>query len=156
MSAPRARQGFVISDYIRVERLPGFSCIMCGECCRDRVIPLYEEDLKRLSDLKDFYEPTTELERYFTGALYKMKLREDGSCFFLDPDNKCRIYDRRPNTCRRYPFIVSDEFLLVSISCPGLVWDEESDPEQYKAPSKEISKAIGKVLGILEGEDPHD
>ncbi len=155
MSAPRTGQEFVISDYIRIEKLPGFSCTMCGECCRNRVIPLYEEDLERLSDLKDFYEPTTELERYFTDASYKIKLREDGSCFFLDSTGKCRIYDRRPNTCRRYPFIVSDEFLLVSISCPGLIWDKESDPKQYKAPSKEISRAIRKILGIIENGDSH-
>ncbi len=138
---------FVVSDYVRVERMPGFKCELCGDCCRDRVIVLYEEDVKRLEEAghSGFYEPTSQLERRLTGAPFKMKLKGDGSCFFLEGD-RCTVYELRPDTCRRYPFIVGDGLILVSVSCPGVRWGEEGDPEPYREPSKRIINKIRLLL----------
>lgn len=30
----------VISDFVRIERIHGFSCKLCGNCCRDRAVML--------------------------------------------------------------------------------------------------------------------
>lgn len=140
----------VISDYVRVERMPGFECTLCGDCCRNRVIPLFKEDVRRLEEAgyRDFYELTTKLERHFIGAPYKMKLKTDGSCIFLREDNLCLAYEYRPDTCRRYPFIVGDGVILVSLSCPGVKWDEEGDSEPYRLPSKKIFEALMEA-GLL-------
>ncbi len=147
MTVRESASEIVVSDYIKVERMPGFLCTLCGDCCRNRVIPLYEKDIKRLESAgyKGFYEPTTELEFELTGAPYKMKLKRDGSCIFLK-DNLCSVYELRPDTCRRYPFIVGDDFILVSISCPGIRWDERGDPEPYRELSREIAARIKKML----------
>lgn len=36
------------------------------------------------------------------GAVYGK--REDGACVFLGEDNRCRIYESRPQKCRTYPY----------------------------------------------------
>ncbi len=55
------------------EKFPqiNFICSQCGACCR------------RAATIKDFPEET----------------KEDGSCIHLE-DNKCKIYDTRPDICR--------------------------------------------------------
>ncbi len=111
------------------------------------MIPLHEEDVKRLESAgyTNFYEPTTEVEFELTGAPYKMKLNEDGSCLFLR-DNLCSVYELRPDTCRRYPFIVGDDFILASLSCPGIKWNEKGDPEPYRKASERIAKSIKALI----------
>jgi len=140
--------GAVISDFVRVERMPAFSCRLCGDCCRNRAIMLYDHDVERLrkAEIHDFYEETSELERYLTGAPYRMRLRDDGSCVFLTDDNRCSVYDLRPDTCRRYPFIVGEDFILVSLSCPGVIWESEGDPEPFREPSRRMARAIARLL----------
>ncbi|MEM4478020.1 MAG: hypothetical protein QXH90_06635 [Candidatus Korarchaeum sp.] len=71
----------MISDFVRIERIHGFSCKPFGNCCRDRAVMLYEEGVRRLeiSGLPEFYEKASELERYLTRAPYRMELKEDGS-----------------------------------------------------------------------------
>ena len=147
MVTERSIDGAVVSDYIRVKKMPGFACTLCGDCCRNRMIPLYKEDVERLESAgyMDFYEPTTKMEFELTGALYKMKLKEDGSCIFLE-GNLCSVYELRPDTCRRYPFIIGEDFILVSLSCPGIKWDEEGNPEPYRKASERIASRIGTLI----------
>ena len=47
-----------------------FQCSCCGACCRR------------------------------AGLLGLMPQREDGACIHLDQDNKCKIYETRPDMCR--------------------------------------------------------
>ncbi len=140
---------FVISDFVRVERMPGFSCELCAQCCKGRIIVLYDRDVERLLEagFSDFYEEAGELELRLTGAKYRMKLKENGECIFLE-DDRCVAYEYRPDTCRRYPFIVGEDFILASISCPGIKWDEEGDAEPFREPSKEISKVLRRIMRI--------
>lgn len=142
----------VISDFVKVDKLPGFSCKLCGSCCRERAIMLYDEDVERIesSGFSGFYERASDLELYLTGAPYRMKLKEDGSCFFLRSDNKCSIYEIRPDTCRRYPFIIGEDFSLASVSCPGIIWEVEGDPEPFREPSRKIANAISKFIKELD------
>ena len=32
----------------------------------------------------------------------RLKRREDGACCYLDPDNRCRIYEYRPHACQEF------------------------------------------------------
>ena len=56
-----------------------FSCTGCGACCR-RVG-------KILPELKD------------KGIPFPYEAKEDGSCEMLGEDNKCKVYDNRPDIC---------------------------------------------------------
>ena len=68
-----------------------FNCSGCGACCK-RVG-------KAISYLKELNFP------------YKAK--KDGSCEMLDEDNKCKVYDNRPEVCsidRMYEKVYKEEF----------------------------------------------
>lgn len=43
------------------------------------------------------YTPSTEK--------YTLTQKPDSSCYFLDAQKKCTIYDKRPDTCRNHPKI---------------------------------------------------
>jgi len=49
-------------------------------------------------------------------------------CPFLEPDNKCRVYDQRPKACREYPHTdrkkihqILDLTLKNSYVCPAVI-----------------------------------
>ncbi len=128
-----------------VDKLPYHSCVRCGSCCTGRLIPLYEKDLERLGGFRGFYIPTTSLEREVTGAAYKMKMVKS-KCVFLDRTT-CKVYDLRPDTCRRHPFIVTRNRFLVSAACPGVDWSKENnDIDHYKSLSSGISRELGRFI----------
>jgi Fe-S-cluster containining protein len=78
-------------------------CLTCGNCCRTTSPIIRERDLDRLSKHL----------RVKPGVLIDAHLRmdEDGDwvfqsapCPFLDlEDNRCSVYDHRPQACREYP-----------------------------------------------------
>ena len=129
-----------------VDSLPGFSCRKCARCCTGKLIPLYPRDMKRMKTRlkKRFFEKTTRLERWITAAHYKMMMVE-GRCILLE-NGLCRDYDIRPNTCRRHPFLVSEEHTLVSSTCQGVHWLSVQNSQEYKVLSKDISKGIDSFL----------
>ncbi|MEM2125483.1 MAG: YkgJ family cysteine cluster protein [Candidatus Methanosuratincola sp.] len=127
------------------QKLPYHSCRRCSRCCTGKLIPLYEKDLERLDGFKSFYLPTTSLEREVTGAAYKMKMVES-RCIFLD-GTTCKVYDRRPDTCRRHPFIVTERRILISASCPGVDWSRENNElAYYKSLSSGISGNLDRFI----------
>jgi len=91
-----------------------FNCQMCGNCCRLRIISVTDDDIKRISEkgYKDFYAKK--------GNEYWMK-RVKGRCIFLK-DDKCSIYEIRPEICRKFPFfnIYSITYCRRLTCCPGL------------------------------------
>ena len=50
---------------------------------------------------KDFLEKYTLLTR--NRRALTLTQQEDGACVFLEPDNRCRIHDVKPQQCRDYP-----------------------------------------------------
>ncbi|MEN3058152.1 MAG: YkgJ family cysteine cluster protein [Candidatus Methanosuratincola petrocarbonis] len=127
------------------QRLPYHSCRRCGRCCTAKLIPLYEKDLERLSGFRGFYLPTNNLEREITGAKYKMKM-VDSKCVFLE-GTTCKVYDVRPDTCRRHPFIVTKRRILVSAACPGVDWSKENnDLDNYRRLSSGISEGLDRFI----------
>lgn len=92
-----------------------FKCIMCGNCCRFSIITLTDEDIKRIEDAgqKDFIENV---------SLSEKKLRRvNGRCLF-NKDDKCGIYESRPNVCRNFPFqsYFGIPYLRDWSCCPGI------------------------------------
>lgn len=108
----------------------GFSCKMCGDCCRgfdEGEVYLYMDDIMKLADflnfkgksgLKEFtnkYLKIVDHTFYYkepdsqTGKNYKIKALgfkfegEDEHCHFL-VENKCSVHEARPFQCRCFPF----------------------------------------------------
>jgi Fe-S-cluster containining protein len=106
-----------------------FKCKRCAAlCCKLGGPVLTRKDVERIADegysAEDFLNPVSR-----DGSLRargSMKKREDGSCVFLEFDDKlnchkCGIHDFRPVLCRLYPFsfeiVDSDRFALKFIPC---------------------------------------
>ena len=49
-----------------------------------------------------FIENETEVSPDRKGLI--LKSREDGSCVYLTPDNRCMIHEVKPDKCRTFPF----------------------------------------------------
>jgi Fe-S-cluster containining protein len=41
-----------------------------------------------------------------TGGLFFLKQRDDERCLFLGDDGRCTVYEKRPDTCRRFPAVM--------------------------------------------------
>ncbi len=103
-----------------IRELLKFRCTGCGNCCKDPLLPLTDEDLSVLSrhtgrdplDLVKFVgaddiDMDDEPEGF---ALLKQGRRAmvlkhaRGGCMYLGDDNRCTVYTHRPLGCRIFPF----------------------------------------------------
>jgi Fe-S-cluster containining protein len=103
------------------QRYLNFRCTGCGNCCRDTVVCLTDEDVRRISvgtrksplSFVKFYshdeiamsdnDPSWIRLKAGRRVMALKKIR--GRCVFLDnPTNRCTIYEHRPVTCRDHPF----------------------------------------------------
>jgi len=133
-----------------VDIRPGFLCRRCARCCADKLIVLYERDLERLRGIGHrVYEDTTQEERKLTGASHKMMMVKR-KCILLEKDF-CRYYDLRPDTCRRHPFLETDQHTLVASTCPGVNWLEKGDISDNKELSCGMAKSIDAYLSRRDG-----
>ncbi|MCW4024831.1 MAG: YkgJ family cysteine cluster protein [Candidatus Bathyarchaeota archaeon] len=82
----------------------GFKCKNCGTCCKMQPPDVSKTEKKRIEEkgFADFVEGPDE-----NGVLW-VKRKEDGGCWFLGEDNKCKIYSVRPQICRLEPFDLVD------------------------------------------------
>jgi len=77
-------------------------CLDCANCCKTTSPIFKDQDIKRLAKL--FKMKTVDFERQY------LRIDEDrdyvlksSPCPFLQPDNKCFVYNVRPQACREYP-----------------------------------------------------
>ena len=125
------------------EHLLNFRCTCCGQCCREPIVLLTDDDVKRVmrhtgqppKEIAAFYPPD-EIDwdlsnqgwiQFSDGPRIMGLIRSDEEgCKYLQEDDRCGIYEHRPVTCRRYPFDVEydhkENMTLLSISdsveCP--------------------------------------
>jgi len=81
---------------------PQIDCTQCGNCCRSLMINVDDADAARLSahlqlGKEVFYNRY--VERSSQGLLAVMNTIP---CHFLH-ENKCTVYEARPNECRQFP-----------------------------------------------------
>ena len=124
------------------KKLLKFRCTCCGNCCREPIVLVTDEDIRRIIahthqnplEVVDFYTPEdVEWDTdqpgwiHLKSGLQIMGLRRnDQGCQYLGEDDLCTIYEYRPVTCRRYPFDVEmDESGAIqllgiskSVECP--------------------------------------
>ncbi|NLI62333.1 MAG: YkgJ family cysteine cluster protein [Methanosarcinaceae archaeon] len=107
-------------DFIENISEIGFRCDMCARCCtgaqNDHVF-LLEDDTDRIlkidensiypSPLLDFSDQFGNF--YVAGYALKTSENDEKSCIFLNSENRCKIYDKRPLICQVYPYMVFRE-----------------------------------------------
>lgn len=78
------------------------NCLGCGKCCKKIYVQTHkhviqeEKEFEKLKLLHRFYTYLTVVDKDETGLVF--------SCSNLDEvTNLCKIHDKRPGICRRYP-----------------------------------------------------
>jgi Fe-S-cluster containining protein len=74
-----------------------FECDGCGECCRRKLVDVFEEDILREPRVGEQMSPLR--EPGLDGEIGYLNCGSGGSCFFLDGENRCGIYPTRPVVC---------------------------------------------------------
>lgn len=97
----------------------GFECDLCGKCCTRAFNGhpyLLEEDASGIIGIDEtavvpfpYFDYCDQEGRFYTSG-YSLKTKGDdaGSCCFLE-GGRCRIYDKRPQICRIYPYMIHYE-----------------------------------------------
>jgi Fe-S-cluster containining protein len=102
------------------ERFLKFRCTGCGNCCKDPLLPLTDQDVMRIQqrtgeEALDFVrwvdrngidmddEPEA-FVRLRPGKHVMVMRQGRGGCYFLGKDDRCTIYGSRPLGCRVFPF----------------------------------------------------
>ena len=91
-------------------------CNTCEGLCCYMPVELETSDLIRMNILTDFHlelslkEQTRDalkhpsVARYTPSSMkYTLKQKPNGTCYYLDDNKRCTIYEMRPNTCRNHP-----------------------------------------------------
>ena len=98
-----------------------FRCLRCGNCCR---VPGYvvvsQTEVDRIAkyigiDVYSFCETYTRLIGNRSGL--SLIEKEDGSCVFLGPDNRCTIESVKPRQCCMFP--QEWHYADMRDTCPG-------------------------------------
>jgi Fe-S-cluster containining protein len=90
----------------------GIDCTTCANCCREVNPTFSDADIERVAVrlgmdrqalIDKYLKPTDPLEEngWETRVL---------PCPFLEED-RCSIYEHRPDNCRQYPYLYKDEFV---------------------------------------------
>ena len=90
--------------------LESFKCDRkCGRCCKEYTVLLSEGDILRITGLGYNHSDFVQYESIGPES-GKPLLKKDAKqwCVFLKMDKEgmysCKIYNHRPDICRRYPF----------------------------------------------------
>jgi len=84
-------------------------CTACAHCCRTLQIVVDQKDIRRLAARLGM-TPGRFSQQY-------VRVAEDGTlhfasmpCPFLGSDNRCMVYEDRPQACREFPYLHNDGF----------------------------------------------
>lgn len=139
--------------------LEQWDCGSCGNCCRGSVIPLSDDDLRRIESQDwdahpDFALVRTIIRPGWFGKRHQLAKRADGSCVFLTQDNRCRIHeehgpDAKPLVCQMYPLqLVPHEkraILTLRRSCPSAAADNGQSLQDHLKAVRQLAKQ-GQLL----------
>lgn len=83
-------------------------CTACGNCCKDATPCLSKRDVERLAVAKKVTDK--EIEEQYTVLENEERICKTQPCSFLK-DNKCTVYELRPDDCRTYPHLDKKDFV---------------------------------------------
>jgi Fe-S-cluster containining protein len=92
-------------------RTVDFDCLACGACCKDNVVVLQRVDVERFRRAGKGHFAKAPYAKRKDGK-WVLTLLDNAACRHLGRDNKCAIYDVRPDACSEFP--VGSECCLFS------------------------------------------
>jgi Fe-S-cluster containining protein len=100
-------------------------CLACGACCRQNKVTLERRDIERFARAHLSKLTRMPYARRQDGKLV-LRLTKDRRCLHLAADNRCGIYEVRPEMCRIFPMgsecclsARAEEFGLFDGAVPG-------------------------------------
>lgn len=94
-------------------------CSSCYATCCTMPVEITAEDILRLelADVDEMENPKKVASQLIkkgivsqyrekTG-LFTLTQKSNSDCYFLGPDRLCKVYDKRPGVCRKFPEIMS-------------------------------------------------
>lgn len=78
-------------------------CTTCGNCCKVLEAGVAEDEITRLSKIKNVSAEYFKVQFLQKEAGSEASYLKDAPCMFLKENCLCSIYEDRPNACRRYP-----------------------------------------------------
>jgi len=131
-----------------------WDCHGCGACCRAKIIPLGDADLRKLDQQNWQQHPdysgariVVRLGRFKKG--YRLAHRDDGNCVFLTAEGRCRIHEEygaeaKPLLCRLYPFqlVPLEKFAYLTLrrNCPSAAADRGRSVEEHLGEAVELAR----------------
>ncbi|MCW3053673.1 MAG: Fe-S-oxidoreductase, partial [Chthonomonadales bacterium] len=107
-------------------------CLACGNCCRTLQIVVDDNDIQRLARRLTM-TPQQFSRQYVQIAPDRTKHFIATPCSFLGVDNRCSVYEDRPQACRDFPYLHAADFRSRSLmmiantsTCPIVfnVWQQ--------------------------------
>ncbi|MCQ2056391.1 MAG: YkgJ family cysteine cluster protein [archaeon] len=85
-----------------------FPCSMCGKCCHQPFIVIRDEEIDSLAEYVGM-KASSFIKNYLhrDSSNGKWFFRYTNPCVFLNKNNKCSIWNGRPEICREFPYLVS-------------------------------------------------
>ena len=131
-----------------------WDCSGCGKCCRGNIVPLDDDDLRRLREQQwdqhpDYGGVRTVVRQRMLSRRYRLAQRDDGTCVFLSDDGLCRIhqefgFENKPLVCRMYPLqlvpVDNTAYLTLRRSCPTAAADQGSEMKEHRGEAKRFVK----------------
>ena len=84
-------------------------CLQCANCCKTIPALLTNTDIKRIACVMEISAKQFKKKYVLEDINGEMTLN-GVPCRFLQADNHCSIYDRRPEACRRFPHTDEKEY----------------------------------------------
>ena len=139
-----------------------WDCHSCGYCCRGTVIPLDEDDLRKIREqewenVPEFRGIKTTTRLGLIGNQRVLAKKADGSCVFFTDDCRCRIHEKfgaeaKPAICQMFPLqvVTLDRQTLITLrrSCPSAAADDGRELKEHLKPLKK-SKLLNTNIQIL-------
>jgi uncharacterized protein len=82
-------------------------CTACAACCRDNLIPMSDEEIVRLAARIGVDRDSFEKQYLVRDDLDHQPALDAQPCPFL-LDNRCTVYEDRPDACKGYPYVGGD------------------------------------------------
>ena len=93
----------VLVHRLNEEIAPRIDCTACGNCCKELTPYLSKNDLEKIAEATRRNVEET-IAAYTEKDELGIALAKDMPCCFL-ADNKCTIYQHRPETCQSFPHL---------------------------------------------------
>jgi len=101
-------------------------CLECANCCKT-TSPIFRiKDINRISSFLKMKESEF-IHKYLKIDTDNDYVLKSSPCLFLDQNNHCKIYEKRPLACKEYPHTnrknmhqIIDLTVKNSIICPGV------------------------------------